>query len=117
MDIEQLKKNPEKIKELIMLLSSLIETETITEVKQKDQEEEMDDSSWNKFNSMSIKNMYQSDIEIDKKLSNNTPTERNRRSSKMQVTCRSCNKTEEVSSSCVLTPDRYKCNKCIRSNK
>ena len=67
----------------------------------------------NLFDKMSEKNEHQADIEIDKKLSVRPPSERSRISDLVEVTCRSCDKTEEASASLIpQESERYICNRC-----
>ena len=67
----------------------------------------------NLFDEMSEKNEHKSDVEIDKMLSVLPPSERYRNSNLVRATCRSCDKTEEVSASLVPQEiERYICNRC-----
>jgi hypothetical protein len=129
MDINDLKNNPEQIKTLISMLSSLLDSNNPTEpeeppapskIKTKrkkiNQKNVGSDSSKNLFLDMPEINMHKEDVEIDKKLTKYPPTKRNRKVSLVKTTCRVCGKTEEISSNLLFdTPDRYKCNKCSRA--
>jgi len=67
----------------------------------------------NLFDKMPEKNEHKADIEIDKKLSVHPPSERSRDSDLVEVACRSCDKTEEVSASLIPQEvERYICNRC-----
>jgi excinuclease UvrABC ATPase subunit len=72
-------------------------------------------TSSNKFDSMPERNMFRDDIAIDKKLSIQPPSPRTRSFNTIEVTCRSCGKSEKVNPSLVHEPTRYKCNTCSRS--
>ena len=67
----------------------------------------------NLFDGMPEKNEHQTDVEIDKKLAVHSPSERSRGSNLIEVSCCSCNKKAEISSSLVpQETDRYICNSC-----
>jgi len=67
----------------------------------------------NLFDKMPEKSEHKADIEIDKKLSVRPPSERSRISDLVEVTCRSCDKTEEASASLIpQEAERYICNRC-----
>jgi hypothetical protein len=69
---------------------------------------------YNKFDSMSEKNMHKEDVAIDQKLRTQPPVLRNREYQPVSVRCRVCGKQENVNPQ-VLTGselERYKCNKC-----
>ena len=67
----------------------------------------------NLFEKMSERNEHKADTEIDKKLSVYPPSERGRNSNLVEVSCRSCDRTEEVSASLVpQEAERYICNRC-----
>ena len=71
----------------------------------------------NKFDAMNERNMHKQDSKIDKLLWGDTqPTDRGRPSSLVQVRCRVCGKNEQISSSLIDSPERYKCNKCAGSS-
>lgn len=113
MDIEKLKKNPEQVKELISLLSSLLD---VTE-DGSNNSSNTKPSRTNKFLQMSEFKMHKEDADIDKKLHENvSPIERSREFEPVQVTCRICGKKEKVSPSLVSSYDRYKCNRCSGSS-
>lgn len=131
MDLNELSNNPEQIKQLISVLSSLLpkETENKEDIKKTDIKEEDDFVSRKKkkrkkyehdepnlFLSMNEKDMHKSDSEIDKKLSVYPPTKRSRKSNVCSVKCRVCGTEEKISSSLLFdSANRYKCNKCSRS--
>lgn len=127
MDLENLAGNPEQIKQLISLLSSLLpkdqanvieqdppeEPESVIRTKKVKQDKKR---NVNKFLAMPESKMHKDDVEIDKKLQRYPPTARNRESTLAEVTCRVCGKTEEIAS--VLASEsrgRYKCNQCSTS--
>lgn len=66
----------------------------------------------NLFDSMSEFRMHKEDIEIDKKLRVQPPTERSRNYKPLKVKCRVCGKEETINPSLVESVERYKCNKC-----
>jgi hypothetical protein len=118
-------KNPEQIKALIEMLQSLLPTESsdklenteIAESKIKTKTRRSGGTNHtNKFLDMPEKDMHKADVRIDKKLSVNPPTPRNRKFSTIEVSCRSCGKKEKVSPQIVPDSlDRYKCNQCSSS--
>jgi hypothetical protein len=127
MDLENLASNPEQIKQLISLLSSLLpkdqanvmeqdppeEPESVIRTKKVKQDKKR---HVNKFLAMPESKMHKDDVEIDKKLQKYPPTARNRESALVEVTCRVCGKTEEIAS--LLASEsrgRYKCNQCSTS--
>jgi predicted transcriptional regulator len=70
----------------------------------------------NKFISMGYHHLHKEDTAIDKILSKNPPSPRNRKFNKTNVRCRVCGKQESINSSILYeSPDRYKCNKCCSS--
>jgi ribosomal protein S27E len=126
MNLEDLAKNPEKIKDLISLLSSLLPDNQAKDTEQDEEEvqEAMPIKSkkintkkkrTNKFVLMPESGMHKDDCEIDKKLQKYPPTLRNRPANFVDVRCRVCGKTEQVRDSLVDSMDRYKCNNCARS--
>jgi hypothetical protein len=133
MDINDLKQNPEQIKSLISLLSSLLDTEsndTPAEQTEKPSskmktrhrkvkqttENTVATSAKNLFLDMPERNMHKEDVEIDKKLSKYPPTKRSRKTSLIKVVCRVCGKKEDIVPGLLFdTPDRYKCNKCSKT--
>lgn len=131
MDLDSLKNNPEQIKLLISVLSSLLPSETTEDkpqpkAKKKKQKApepttnsairtargKAQGSGSNKFDSMTERNLHKEDTLIDKKLSKFPPTERTRQFEYIQVQCRCCGKKEMANPGLLLEPDRYKCNKC-----
>lgn len=111
MDIENLKKNPEQVKQLIGLLSSLLDTN-----EDVSQQSEDTGKPRNKFLDMSEFKAHKDDTELDKKLhADNKPVPRNRSFENVNVRCRICGKEESVSPGLVSSYDRYKCNKCSGS--
>ena len=108
MDLESLKNDPEQIKALIQVLSSLLSTETVKVTNQEDNQTK------NLFDKMMEKNLHKEDIEIDKKLSRYPPTERNRPFEFVEVKCRCCGTTQKVHPNLAFDKDRYKCNRCTK---
>lgn len=109
MNLDELKNNPDQVKQLIGLLSSLLTDEQ----KPETTKEEKSNTRENKFLDMSEFNMYKDDTELDKKLHANTrPVIRNRQFNYVDVQCRICGKKEQVSPGLVTSYDRYKCNRC-----
>lgn len=141
MDPKELLNNPEQIKNLILLLQSMLPDTTdpvpVTKKKRKKksvklQDQEIEDSSLsfntkiktknkrspqpssiNKFEKMSEFNMHKDDGEVDKKLAKHPPVARTRDFEPISVVCRICGKKEDVSPALVYEgPSRYKCNNC-----
>jgi hypothetical protein len=141
MDPKELLNNPEQIKNLILLLQSMLpntEDRTPTankkskkkSIKSQDQEIEETPSNFNtkiktknkrspqpstvnKFEKMSEFSMHKDDREVDKKLSKHPPVARTRDFEPVSVVCRICGKKEDVSPALVYEgPSRYKCNNC-----
>lgn len=108
MDLESLKNDPEQIKALIQVLSSLLSTDTVKVTNQEDNQKK------NLFDKMMEKNLHKEDIEIDKKLSRYPPTERNRPFEFVEVKCRCCGITQKVHPNLAFDKDRYKCNRCTK---
>lgn len=110
MDIENLKKNPEQVKQLIELLSSLLDT---NEDIPKQPNQSNDNKPRNKFLDMSEFRSHKDDAELDKKLhADYKPIPRNRSFQNINVRCRICGREESISPGLVSSYDRYKCNKC-----
>lgn len=121
LDLNDLSKDPEKLTQLISLLSSLLpkedseEDEDSSPIKSKSTKMKTGKKRQNKFIDMPEKNMHKEDVEIDKKLQKNPPTPRNREVSNIEVACRICGKKEKISSGLVDSIERYKCNNCSTS--
>lgn len=128
MEIDDLKNNPDTIKQLIGILSSLLQdgdkdleepkkqtTKKQTNVRGRSSRKERPKHT-NKFLGMSEKNMFKEDIEIDKLLSKYPPTERARSTAKIDVKCRICGRAETIHPSMLCeSVERYKCNNCSTS--
>lgn len=69
----------------------------------------------NKFLTMKEKDMFKSDVEIDRKLRVAPPTERSRHFTPLSVRCRVCGKQDQVNPNMIESSERYKCNKCATS--
>jgi len=123
--------SPKEIEQLIKLLQQMLPKDT-QEVPQQKMEAQDDffeskirtktirsdkvSNRRNKFTDMPEKDMHKSDSIIDKKLSINPPTPRNRKFNPVKVKCRICGKEEKVNPSIIPEPaDRYKCNNCSTS--
>lgn len=123
MNLEDLAKNPEKIKDLIGLLSALLPKDSPTEVEEDDEDTmpvkskkiNIKKKRVNKFLSMPECGMHKDDCEIDKKLQKYPPTVRNRPVNFVDVRCRVCGKQDKISENLVDSVERYKCNNCARS--
>lgn len=126
MDLTKLQEDPEKLKQLISLLSSLLpedETEELVDSKKKKSDPIKNNSRKlntrsareNKFLDMPEANMHKEDCLIDKKLQKYPPSLRNRPVNFVKVKCRVCGKTEEISENVVDSTERYKCNNCSTS--
>jgi hypothetical protein len=123
MDINKLKQDPEKIKQLIDLLGSLLDTEDeqVEEPKKKKvatkttrrtkTANNKKPKSTNKFLDMAEMHMHKEDSKIDKQLQKFPPTPRTRPSvSNISVKCRICGKEESISQGLLFEgPNRYKC--------
>lgn len=121
MEINDLLKNPESIKQLISVLQSLLPNEEKTiknpknNIKTKKSTAKSKNSKENKFLSMAEKNMHKEDVEIDKLLSKRPPSARSRSFSYVDAICRTCGKKEKVNPTLVHEMSRYKCNTCSTS--
>jgi hypothetical protein len=137
MDLNDLIKNPDQIKNLIEVLQALLpkeqeDTESIiAESKTKSKNSTRSTSTiktrggqkrrksngsegLNKFESMSEFAMHKEDSAIDKVLSKIPPVARTRDEAEpVDVVCRICGKKERVSPSLIFDSiSRYKCNTC-----
>ena len=128
MDLAKLQEDPEKLKQLISLLSSLLpddnEEETISSKTKKKKSDPIKNNSRklntkstreNKFLDMPEAEMHKQDCLIDQKLQKYPPTLRNRPVNFVTVKCRVCGKSEEISENIVDSSERYKCNNCSTS--
>lgn len=127
MDLNELGKNPEQIKQLINLLQQLLpsnqdeeseEAEEFSSVMRTKGQKSRPKTkqSKNKFLSMREKDMHKDDTKIDKLLCQSGPVSRSRDFSLVKVTCRVCGKTEEINPVLLFdAPNRYKCNNCSTS--
>lgn len=125
----ELNYSPQEIKQLIQLLQQMLPKDTEESISSKSDDDFIESkiktksirsdkisNRKNKFLDMPERNMHKSDTAIDKKLSINPPTPRNRKFNSANVKCRICGKQEKVSPSIVPEPaDRYKCNNCSTS--
>jgi len=125
MDINKLKQDPEKIKQLIDLLGSLLnEEDEVAEVPKKKRVAKKttrrkkttnkQPESKNKFLDMPEMHMHKEDNKIDQQLQKLPPTPRTRPSvGSISVRCRICGKEESISQGLLFEgSNRYKCNKC-----
>lgn len=125
MDLNDLTKNPEQIKNLIQLLQSMLPNDDgvngeIEVAKQTSpiktrgrKRAKADSQNKNKFLQMAEKDMHKDDISIDKKLCKFPPVARGRSFHMIDVRCRVCGRTETISPSLLFeAPERYKCNNC-----
>ena len=117
--------DPQQISQLISMLQKMLPTEEPTKIKKakttrkksvgpiKSKKIDTEEARENKFLDMPERQMHKSDCLIDQKLNKFPPTPRARLFECVEVKCRVCGKTEEVSPK--LLPeslDRYKCNRC-----
>lgn len=108
------------IKQLIAILqkglvddSDEVETEDPKPAKKsKRQTKSADSKRKNLFESMSEFRMHKEDVEIDRKLRVQPPTERSRSYTPLKVKCRVCGREETTNPSLVESVERYKCNRC-----
>lgn len=125
MDLNDLTNNPEQIKSLIAILSSLLPDTDKPQSKPKKKSANKPNKpsvktnkskaradGTNIFDSMREKDAHKEDSEIDKKLNRYPPTERNRPFDYLTVQCRCCGKKEKINPGLLMEKDRYKCNKC-----
>ena len=127
MDLNELGKNPEQLKQLISLLQQMLPSNEESEdsdvsdefssvMRTKGQKSRSKTKHTNKFLSMRERDMHKEDTKIDKVLCKNGPVARTRDFSMIKVTCRVCGKTEEINPSLLFdAPNRYKCNNCSTS--
>lgn len=111
MDIENIIKDPDKIKELISVLQNMLpQEESVIKTKKT---KAKPNGTKNKFEELGLHKLHKEDSKIDKILNKNPPSPRNRKAKIISVKCRVCGKSEKISSSLLYdAPDRYKCNKC-----
>lgn len=123
MDLNELAKNPDQIKALINLLSSLLPSQSsqpeddegdVPENAIKTKKAKQNKKTFvNKFLSMPEAKMHKEDTQIDKLLQVHPPTARQRDANLISVTCRVCGKQETVAASLASeSRGRYKCNTC-----
>jgi hypothetical protein len=129
MDLGKLQEDPEKLKQLISLLSSLLpddETEEepantktkknkVDPIKNNSRKLNTKSTRENRFLDMPEANMHKEDCLIDKKLQKYPPSLRNRPVNFVKVKCRVCGKIEKISENVVDSTERYKCNNCSTS--
>lgn len=128
MDLNELMKNPEQIKNLIQVLQTLLPETQNSQAEESQEEEEFTaplrtkgsrrktKQAKNKFMDMPEKDMHKDDIAVDKKLAKFPPVARARQFELVEVKCRVCGRTETVSPSLVFEGvERYKCNNCSTS--
>ena len=131
---EDILKDPDQIKQLIGILSSLLpkeEEEPKTKTRKKRVAKKKTtkkttsrknaasitkknaNAKVNKFVDMPESQMFKEDPKVAKKLYQQPPMKRRSLKRKISVTCRICGKREEISSGLLHGDvDRYKCNKC-----
>jgi hypothetical protein len=123
MDLSELSKNPDQLKQLISLLQNMLPSDDTDEsseepspIKTKSSRKPKGQTqSSNKFLNMPEMNMHKEDSEIDKRLSKHPPVARSREFEPVTVKCRVCGKEETLNPSLVESVSRYKCNKCSSS--
>lgn len=129
MDLNELGKNPEQIKQLIALLQNLLPSENVDNGTVEDMGPENSShirsktigkndkrpASENKFLRMPEMNMHKEDAVLDKQLCKHPPVARAREYEPVNVRCRVCGKIEIVNPSLIESVVRYKCNKCATS--
>lgn len=137
-DINDLLKNPEQIKQMIGLLSTLLEVAGQASPEATEDQDESSDTKAktttaskakktkksfkpmqqkpqreNKFLSMPEAKMHKEDPELAQKLYKNPPTARTRKNTMIKAQCRICGKKETVQASLLYGGvERFKCNKC-----
>jgi hypothetical protein len=124
MDLNELSKNPEQLKQLINLLQTLLpdnksadeDSDEFSPVMRTKGQKAKKAHHKNKFLSMREKDMHKDDSKIDKLLCQSGPVSRSRDFSLVKVTCRVCGKTEDINPVLLFdAPNRYKCNNCSTS--
>jgi hypothetical protein len=123
MDLSELSKNPDQLKQLISLLQNMLPSDDSDEssedsspIKTKSSRKpKRQNQNSNKFLDMPEMNMHKEDSEIDKRLSKHPPVARSREFEPITVKCRVCGKEEALNPSLVESVSRYKCNKCSSS--
>jgi hypothetical protein len=128
-NIKDLLKNPEQIKQMIGLLSALLEStsqedvsEEATDTKVKTPAKQQSIAKTkkvkhikreNKFLSMPEVNMHKEDPGLAQKLYVQPPVARSRKLQMVSAKCRVCGKEEKVQASLLYGGiERFKCNKC-----
>jgi hypothetical protein len=135
MDLNDIKKNPEQIQNLITLLQGLLDSTESESDSETTHEKSVAPSkpkntiktkggqrlnnkkgtkeSSNNFEKMPEFRMHKDDCELDKKLSVHPPVARMRDFESLDVQCRVCGRKEHIPSALLFdTPSRYKCNNC-----
>jgi len=136
---EDILKDPDQIKQLIGILSSLLPKEEDEEPKTQPSKKRVvkkkttkatssrknvasaakktTSTRVNKFVDMPESQMFKESSKVSKKLYQQPPMKRRPKQRKISVTCRICGKKEEIPSS-LLHGDvgRYKCNKCCSNS-
>lgn len=127
MDLNDLTKNPEQIKNLIEILQNLLPSSENEENIHKSEEvvhnqkiktkgprkKNNPKDNINKFDRMSEFGMHKDDSAIDKVLSKHPPVGRLRQFDMIDVVCRVCGKKETINPSLLFeSKSRYKCNSC-----
>jgi hypothetical protein len=128
MDLNDITKNPEQLKQFIALLQGLLpkddkydppeknEEEFVSPVRTKNPKRDPKKQRPNKFLDMPEKDMHKDDSVIDKLLTKHPPVARSREFEPISVKCRICGKTEEINPALISdSPTRYKCNNCSTS--
>lgn len=128
MDLNDLSKNPDQIKNLINLLQGLLDSQQPKAEKESAEEDSQPNKKIktrgsqkrsnknkyvNKFEKMSEYGMHKDDIDVDKALSKHPPVSRMREFEMVDVVCRVCGKKENINPALLFdSPSRYKCNNC-----
>lgn len=132
MDLNELFKDKEQLKNLINLLQTVVDIqENAKDVDKKSQPNNATNKiktkkprkaiqtkeDTNRFESMSEFHMHKSDSAVDKKLSSQPPVARSRQFEMVDVVCRVCGKRESVNPVLVHEgASRYKCNTCSKNS-
>jgi hypothetical protein len=123
-DLNELLKNPDQIKQIIGVLSSLLDAaqqaddNKVPETKaarsvSKTKKTKTKIQRENKFISMPEARMHKEDPELAQKLYKQPPIARNRKNQTMKAKCRVCGREEKIQSSLLYGGiERFKCNKC-----
>lgn len=124
-NLNDLLKNPEQIKQMIGLLSALLDATNNQQSTEVDDQQSSPNTKpekihkktkpqrENKFLAMPEANMHKEDPSLAAKLYKQPPMARTRRNQTVKARCRVCGREEVIQSSLIYGGvERFKCNKC-----